>query len=272
MRVGEFEILPVIDGRIVVPPTMFFPNATEQDWAPHKQFLNSDAMLEMPVGGFLVRGPGRLALVDVGMGYVERMPEFGGKLMDSLTELGHTADDITDVLYSHLHFDHIGWSSVDGRPQFPNATYRCHAKDWDHFITQGISQGPMADGLGLPETEVWLGPVADRLELWHGDGNVLPGIDVCDAPGHTPGSTVHVISSGTERAVLFGDAVHCPVELIQTEWDIVADIDPELAKRTREALAKEYEGTDTLVAAPHFPGMQFGRLLRADGRTSFAFS
>ena len=272
MRVGEFEILPVVDGRIVVPASMFFPKATEQDWAPHKEFLNDDGMLEMPVGGFLVRGPNMLALVDVGMGYVERMPEFGGKLMDSLHALGHTADEITDVLYSHLHFDHIGWSSVDGKPQFPNATYRCHAKDWDHFVTQGISQGPMADGLGLPETSHWLGPIADRLELWDGDGTILPGIDACDAPGHTPGSTVHVISSGTDRAVLFGDAVHCPVELLETEWEIVADIDPALAQRTREALAREYEGSDVLVAAPHFPGMRFGRLLAAEGRTSFAFA
>lgn len=272
MRVGEFEILPVVDGRIVVPASMFFPKATEEDWAPHRQFLNDDAQLEMPVGGFLVRGPKRLALVDVGMGYVERMPEFGGRLMHSLTELGHTPDDITDVLYSHLHFDHIGWSSVDGTPQFRNATYRCHAKDWDHFVTKGISQGPMADGLGLPPTEHWLAPVADRVELWDGDGTILPGIDVCDAPGHTPGSTVHVISSGNERAVLFGDAVHCPVELLEAEWEIVADIDPELARQTRIALAKEYEGTGTLVAAPHFPGMQFGRLLAGEGRTNFVFA
>src|SRR5688572_15087375 len=110
----------------------------------------------MPTGGFLIRGPDVLALVDVGMGYVERMPEMGGKLLESLSALGHPPDDITDVVFSHLHFDHIGWASKDGAPVFPNATYRCHSKDWDHFITQGISQGPFADYLELPTTEHWL--------------------------------------------------------------------------------------------------------------------
>jgi glyoxylase-like metal-dependent hydrolase (beta-lactamase superfamily II) len=269
MKVGDFEISPVIDGRILVPPSLFFPDVSEERWLPHKQFLNDDNMVEMPVGGFLVRGPGRVALVDVGMGFVEAAPEMGGKFLDSLTELGCTPEGVTDVLFSHLHFDHIGWSSRDGAAMFPNATYRCHAKDWDHFMTKAIPQGPFADYLGLPGTDAWLGPVADRFETWDGNTTVLPGIDVCDAPGHTPGSTVMVISSGAERAVLLGDAVHCPAELVEDEWQVVGDVDPELANRTREALAREYEGTDIPVSAPHFPGMQFGRLLRAEGRLNF---
>jgi glyoxylase-like metal-dependent hydrolase (beta-lactamase superfamily II) len=271
MRIGEFEILPVVDGVLRVPASMFFPKVTEDEWLPHKQFLAEGNMLEMPVGGFLVRGPGRVALVDVGMGHVEGYPDIGGKLLASLAEHGHKPEDVTDVLFSHLHFDHIGWSSVEGQAVFRNATYRSHMKDWDHFMTQGISQGPMADSLGLPPTTEWLGPVEKQFELWDGDANVLPGIDVRDAPGHTPGSTVMVISSGAERALLLGDAVHCPVELLENEWELVADLDKDLAKRTREALAREYEGTDVPIGAPHFPGMQFGRLLPGQGRTNFVF-
>jgi glyoxylase-like metal-dependent hydrolase (beta-lactamase superfamily II) len=269
VNVGEFEILPVVDGSFTVPAKAFFPNVTEQEWEPHRQFLKDGNMMEMPVGGFLVRGAGRIALVDVGMGYVERMPEMGGRFLDSLAQLGHTPDDVTDVLFSHLHFDHIGWSSRDGEPVFGNATYRCHAKDWDHFMTQAIPQGPFADYLELPGTDAWLGPVTDRFATWDGDATVLPGIDVRDAPGHTPGSSIMVVSSGAERALLLGDAVHCPAELIETEWELMGDVDPDLAQRTREALAREYEGTDIPIAAPHFPGMQFGRLLGAQGRMSW---
>jgi glyoxylase-like metal-dependent hydrolase (beta-lactamase superfamily II) len=269
MNVGDFEILPVVDGAMKVPVALFFPNVTEDQWEPHQQFLADGNMLDMPVGGFLVRGPDRLALVDVGMGYVAKMPEMGGKLLDSLAQLGHAPQDITDVLFSHLHFDHIGWTSRDAKPVFPNATYRCHSKDWDHFITQGIPQGPFADYLELPGTDSWLGPVADRFEMWDGDATVLPGIDVRDAPGHTPGSTVMVVSAGAERALLLGDAVHCPAELMENEWEILGDVDPQVAQRTREALAREYEGTDIPIAAPHFPDMQFGRLLPAQGRMSW---
>ena len=269
LRIGEFEIDPVIDGRIVVPASMFFPNVTDEQWLPHKQFLADGNMLEWPVGGFLIRGRDRLALVDAGAGHVEAAPEMGGNLLHSLAALGCSPADVTDVVFSHLHFDHIGWSSAEGRPVFSNATYRCHAKDWDHFVTRGISQGPWAETLRLPPTMSWLGPVSDRIETWDGNTTVLPGIDVLDAPGHTPGSTVVVVSSGAERAALLGDAVHCPAELIESEWQALGDVDPALAKRTREALAREFEGTNVPIAAPHFPGMQFGRLLKGEGRLNW---
>ena len=66
--------------------------------------------------------------------------------------------------------------------------------------------------------------------------------------------------------MLLGDVVHCPVELLDDEWEGLGDVDPELAKRTRVALAREIEGKGVPVAAAHFPGLKFGRLLGAQGR------
>ncbi|MBV9254592.1 MAG: MBL fold metallo-hydrolase, partial [Actinobacteria bacterium] len=75
-----------------------------------------------------------------------------------------------------------------------------------------------------------------------------------------------VLSSGDQRAMLLGDVVHCPIELLEDEWAGLGDVDPALAKRTRNALARELEGTDVPAAAAHFPGLQFGRLLAGEGR------
>ena len=107
------------------------------------------------------------------------------------------------------------------------------------------------------------------MELWSQSGPVLPGLDLLLAPGHTPGSTMMVVSSKGERAMLLGDVVHCPVELLDDEWAGMADVDPELALRTRLALVRELEGTDVPVAAAHFPGLQFGRLLFGEGQRSW---
>jgi glyoxylase-like metal-dependent hydrolase (beta-lactamase superfamily II) len=85
------------------------------------------------------------------------------------------------------------------------------------------------------------------------------------APGHTPGSTIIVISSGTERALLLGDVVHCPIELVDDEWAGMGDVDPALALRTRRALTRELEGSDVPATAAHFTGMKFGRLLTGEG-------
>lgn len=65
---------------------------------------------------------------------------------------------------------------------------------------------------------------------------------------------------------LLGDAVTCPVQLEETEWEAMSDVDKGLAKRTREALWRELEGTETIAVAAHFPGLQFGRVLKGEGK------
>jgi glyoxylase-like metal-dependent hydrolase (beta-lactamase superfamily II) len=88
-------------------------------------------------------------------------------------------------------------------------------------------------------------------------------------PGHTPGSTTLVLSSGTDRIMFLGDVVHCPIQLEEDEWSALFDVDPDLAKRTRNALARELEDTDVRVSGAHFPEMRFGRLVRAEGKRRF---
>ena len=174
--------------------------------------------------------------------------------------MGHTPNDITDVVFTHLHFDHVGWATQKGAVVFENATYRCDAHDWEHFI--GHDAGATRK----------LSPIESRLEPFNRSGPLMSGIDVMAAPGHTPGSTIVVLSSGTDRALLLGDVVHCPVELLDDEWAGLGDVDADLALRTRIALAKELEGTDTPAAAAHFPGMQFGRLIAANGKRQWVLT
>jgi glyoxylase-like metal-dependent hydrolase (beta-lactamase superfamily II) len=102
------------------------------------------------------------------------------------------------------------------------------------------------------------------------DGEIVPGISTLHAPGHTLGHRCVVLSSGDERALLLGDAVTCPVQLEETDWGAMSDIDPAMSKRTREALLKELEGTGDMTLGSHFPGLEFGRVLRGEGKRYFA--
>jgi len=265
MQIGDLVVEPVYDG-VMTGPVTIFKGTTEADWAPHRQFLRPDGTVEFALGGFLVRAPGeRLVLVDAGIGdrsgpALGGTGQFhGGELLKSLARQGVQPGDITDVVFTHLHFDHVGWASNAGAIVFPNATYRCDARDWAHF----------RDNERVKPT---LAPIEERLSTWDRGGPLSPGLDVMSAPGHTPGSTIIVLSSGTSRGLLLGDVVHCPVELLDEEWAGLGDVDPELAKKTRNALAREIEGTATPVAAAHFPGMVFGRLLSANGRRSWVVS
>jgi glyoxylase-like metal-dependent hydrolase (beta-lactamase superfamily II) len=274
MKVGDIEILPVIDGSARLQPTMAFTGTTEADWAPHRGLLDEDGMLELAMGGFLIRSADRVAIVDAGVGQSPLPQLSGGAFLDSLASHDVTPDEVTDVIFTHLHFDHIGWASRDGFPVFPNATYRCDARDWEYFVdppaelaSQPLDEdNPLAPLVAPGSGRPLLEPVAHRLDAWDADGSLLPGLDVRLAPGHTPGSGVMVLSSGTARAVLLGDVAHCPVELLEDEWAGIGDVDPELARRTRVALMREYDGLDVPITASHFPGLRFGRVLSGQGK------
>lgn len=265
MRLNDLEILPVIDTVGWAKPTEQFLRTNDEDWLPHRDLLDADGLLETAIGGFLVRGCGeRLVLVDAGLGghpsvgiFEKYAPE--RHLVHNLAALGVTPNDITDVVFTHLHADHTGWSTRKGEVVFPSATFWCDTADWAHFI------GP---DLGTTKK---LTPIADRILTWDGEAGLFPGFDVMRAPGHTPGSAIVVLSSGSSRGILLGDVVHCAAELMEPEWEGIGDVDPSLAKRTRESLAREIEGSGVPVAGAHFPGMRFGRLMVAQGRRRWAF-
>lgn len=236
MQVGDLEVLPVADGRLLAPWPDTYPEGPEV--ADHR-FATDDGRIILSVGGFLVRSG----------------------------DLGVAPADVTDVVLTHLHFDHIGWASVGGAPFFPDATYRCARPDVEYFLgADGLDETFFGLVFGATSAAERLAPVLDRLEPWDGDATLAPGIDGLLAPGHTPGSAVVVVSSGEHRALLLGDIVHCPLELTDDEFVFLGDVDPDLARRTRDHYRRVMEDGDIAAAGAHFTDLQFGRLLPGRGR------
>src|SRR4051812_41905962 len=260
--VGALQVIAVDDGVGRVTPTQLFaaggaPPGSDAGWErdEHRVFLDSEGRLEMPVGAFVVRTGGRTLLVDAGYG-PEPPPtvEDGATLLAHLTVHGVAPDDVTDVVLTHLHADHIGWAAVDGKPTFPSAVYRCDARDWAHFV-DGADDPDAPDRRYRQAAHRTLAAIADRFDLWDHDTTLAPGVDTLHAPGHTPGNTVIVLSSGTARALLLGDVVHCPAQLLDQDLGRIADVDEALARRTQARIADEIEGNDTPVVGAHFAGL-----------------
>lgn len=258
MKVGDLEVLPVYDGLgyEVAREVLTCPGRAGDPWEAHRHLLDSRGRLELTLGGFLLRTGGRTVLIDAGAGTISTDRYRGGMLPESLRTLGVAAEDVTDVVFTHLHFDHVGWATSKGEIVFPRAAYWVHAADWAHFV-----DAPGAD----PGAVRKLSPLRDRLEPFAADLTIAPGLDTRHAPGHTPGSTIYVVSSAGERALLLGDVAHSVVELTEPEWEAVFDVDPRAAKAVRAAVAGDLAGSGTVAAAAHFPGLRFGRVVTVTG-------
>ena len=289
-----------------------FPAPGSPQWEDQHGIFRDDGLIESTLGAFLVRAGDRVVLVDAGGGqalpepYVSPAIDFDdpddpiastfrarglpdeildalaadfrwthieqGRLPASLEALGVRADDVTDLVFTHLHFDHIGWASADGAAYFPNATIRCASADLDHFLAGPAEEEFVSVIFRALRAAERLAPVLDRIETWDSDQTLMPGVDVRLAPGHTPGSSVVVLSDGSEQAMLLGDIVHCPLELMDDDFNLLADHDQELANKVREAYARELERGAIPAAAAHFPGLQFGRLLPSEGTRRWSFA
>ena len=261
-RVGELEVVGVQDGAASMAAGVF----GDLDSDAHRAMLGPDGRVELPISAFVVRTGETTALIDAGLGnrVVEWQPEGqgpqkleGGRLPDELAAAGIDLADIDVVLLTHLHLDHNGWMWSDGGPTFPNATVRFGAADWDAIVEGSASEsGRMMRAIA----DVGRACPIER------DGEVLPGISALATPGHTPGHTTFVLSSGAERAMILGDAISCPVQIEAPELEALADVDREMGIATRDRVLRELEGTDTLVGGPHFPGLQFGRVVVGNGK------
>ena len=240
---------------------------TEDDWAAHPDALTADGRLRMDIGGYLITGcDDRVTMVDVGNGPGESFFINGGDLLNNLRRAGCDPSDVTDVVFTHLHEDHIGWTYRDGTSHFPNATLHCHRADWEHFSRADPGSG---GGESANAAMAILAPVREQLELWQDDFVLASGCTIVAAPGHTPGSAIVSLRSKDSRAILLGDAVHCVAELLDPNWAGLGDLDPDQASLARQRIVAELVDESTLIGAAHFAGLRLGRIDRCGEQPRF---
>ncbi len=261
MKVGNLEIVPIYDGQGCEPARESLTKPGVGDpWACHEHLLDGAGNLELAVGGFLLRTGDRTVLIDAGVGTINNDKYRGGQFLENLRNVGVAPEDVTDVVFTHLHYDHVGWATQKGEIVFPNATYRVHEADHAHFLC-----GPDAEAGAVRK----LSPLADRWSLFSDDTTLAPGLTTRHTPGHTPGSTVFIVSSEGQRALLLGDIAHSIVELTEPDWEAVFDVDPIAAKAARAGLIDEVTDFPDAIVGAHFPGLQFGRLVTVFGERRF---
>ncbi len=272
MRVGNVEITALVDTEIPVPCSALFPALSQEQWQPYCQFLTDDCTsMSLTIPAFIVRSGGRTVLIDSGSGAKNRALIPNGRLPDALREAGVAPGDIDLVIATHIHFDHVGWHTTAQNggfvPTFPNATYVFSRAEFDYWTAADI-----ANAAGNEYVVDCVLPLKDQasVDLVDSEAKVTDELILLPTPGHTPAHSAVAIMSGGESAVIIGDVCHHPAQVTETGWSPVFDFNPALAAESREKLMQRIEDDRMRVIAGHFAHPGFGRLVRVDGRRTWA--
>ena len=173
-----------------------------------------------------------------------------------LASLGVTPEEITHVLITHAHSDHIAGGAVEQNgkwvPRYPNATYYIGRADWEGNPERDRPTSLLAKHLG---------PVAaaSKLELVDVGRTIAPGITMIAAPGESEGHCiVRVVSDGATFYFL-GDLFHHPCEVPHREW-VSTGRDGAALIASRDALLAAAPAAAALLMTTHMPFPGFGRI------------
>ncbi|TBW35829.1 N-acyl homoserine lactonase family protein [Siculibacillus lacustris] len=193
-----------------------YARSKDQPWASLIQGALGDGAIDLPFSFVLARRPGSVALVDCGFmregqGEVMRakfgIPEWISPLR-MLAELGVAPDDVTDIVVSHAHFDHMG-----SLGKFPKARIHVQKREilsWYELLALPARFGALTEIINPDDLRrAFDASIEHRLNLVDGDvDDLLPGLDVRFGPGHTPGQQFAVIGTARGRLVVSGDCVY----------------------------------------------------------------
>jgi len=271
MRIGELTIRPVMEiEEISMPAQTFVSDITAADIAPHLHWLDphfydeQSGHCRLSHHAWLIEAHGKRILVDPCIGHQRNRPALpffhmiDSPLLENLVALGAAPEDIDYVFCTHMHLDHVGWNTrlKDGRyvPTFPNARYllpRAENDYWRHDLTGDLpeAEGTYNNGVYaeciLPVIEAGLAELVDE------GVHIADCLTLLAAAGHTIGHLAGLLESAGEGAVLAGDAIHHPLQVLFPDRKIHG-FDPVQSRATRHRLLDICADKDYWLAPAHF--------------------
>lgn len=235
-------------------------------------FADHDGILRLASHSFAFEVNGMRVLVDTGIGNGKQRANpawdnLDTRYLERLTGAGFAPETVDLVILTHLHTDHVGWNTrSDGAswiPTFPHARYVSARAEWDYWAGADMEEArrQMFRDSVDPVEEAGL---LDLVHVPYEGAVIAPGVRLLPTPGHTPGQVAVELRSQGEAALITGDCIHHPVQMLDPNLGSCVDIDPELAVRTRQRILGSLAGTRTLLLGSHFPPPTAGHVVAQD--------
>jgi glyoxylase-like metal-dependent hydrolase (beta-lactamase superfamily II) len=228
---------------------------------------------------YLVRTPRHLILIDTCIGNDKDRGGFEGfhmrrtPFLQNLTAAGVTPEQVDFVMCTHMHADHIGWNTrlIDGRwvPTFPNAKYVFGRIEYQHRKLR-YQADPTAKMGGFADSVL---PVVESGQALMVDSDfALDDTAILEpAPGHTPGNVVIHLRSRGAGAVLTGDVIHHPIQVVYPECSPVFCEDRAASARYRQQFVQRFADRPELILPAHFSAPSAGHIVTRGSRWAFQF-
>ncbi len=268
---GSANVICLSDGMMQLP----FSNLLAEAENPEKQrFLETHNIdteqHSSPLNLTLLRDGENTVLFDIGAG--SNFLPGTGLLIDSLDELGIAAEEITHVVFTHAHPDHL-WGLMDDfdDPLMPNAEYLISATEWDYWVDPNTVDTMPEDRLAFAVgAKRHLLSIEDKITRFKNGEEILPGIEAVATHGHTPGHTAFELRKGSESMMVVGDALtHEHISFARPDWHTGTDQDRATGAATRVKLLDRLQHQQTPIIGYHLPNGGLGMVESAGSSYRF---
>jgi len=237
--------------------------------APNHYVPHMDRLI-VTIQLWVVQAGGNTIVIDTGVGNrkpraAERMDRLNTLVMPWLESIGAGPQQVTHVVMTHLHTDHVGWNTVekDGRwaPTFPKARYLFPKDEFDYWKglydkgDKDVNQGSFADSV-LPVLDAGLGDFMD------GTAEVAGCLAPEPVPGHAPGMLSFRLRSRGEEGLFCADILHNAIQIVRPDWNDRYCLWPDKALESRAAGLKRACERGALLMPMHLGAPYCGYVRR----------